>query len=83
MAMLGETRSRRRTWYLIAAFMVTIVSWLGIEDASHKVLPTFLGKYPGEALWSLMVFFGLGLIFKQASEGLKLELCGARLLFRN
>ncbi len=66
MAMLGETRSRRRTRYLIA-FMVTIVAGLASRRFS-QVLPAFLGKYPGDALWSLMVFFGLGIIFKQASS---------------
>src|SRR4051812_2234148 len=29
-------------------------------------LPAFLGKYPGDALWSLMVFFGLGALFPKA-----------------
>jgi hypothetical protein len=33
-----------------------------------EVLPAFLGNYPGDALRSLMVFFGLGIIFNQASS---------------
>ena len=27
-----------------------------------------MGKYPGDALWSLMVFFGMGVIFNKASS---------------
>ncbi|MGZ4963392.1 MAG: ribosomal maturation YjgA family protein [Limisphaerales bacterium] len=66
MAMLAETRSRKRAWYLIA-FVVTIVAGLASRRFS-QVLPALLGKYPGDALWSLMVFFGLGIIFKQLSS---------------
>lgn len=27
-----------------------------------------MGKYPGDVLWSLMVFFGFGIIFRTASS---------------
>ncbi|MDB6147817.1 MAG: hypothetical protein JWO45_1481 [Spartobacteria bacterium] len=64
--MLTEARSRRRTWYLIA-FVVTIVAGLASRRFS-QVLPEFLGKYPGDALWSLIVFFGLGFFFKHVSS---------------
>ena len=66
MAMVAKARSRRRRWYLIA-FVATIVAGLASRHFS-QVLPAFLGKYPGDVLWSLMVFFGLGIIFNQVSS---------------
>ncbi len=48
------------------AFLATIAAGL----ASRKfpgLLPAFLGKYPGDALWSLMVFFGVGAMFPTAA----------------
>ncbi|MES2659241.1 MAG: DUF2809 domain-containing protein [Verrucomicrobiota bacterium] len=30
-------------------------------------LPPFLGKYGGDALWALLVFFGFGFLFKRIS----------------
>src|SRR4051812_28395406 len=64
--MLTESRCRRRMWYVIA-FVVTIAAGLA-SRRFPQVLPEFLGKYPGDALWSLMVFFGLGAIFKRVSS---------------
>lgn len=66
MAILTEARSRKRTWYLIA-FVATIAAGLASRRFPH-VLPAFLGKYPGDALWALMVFFGLGSIFHKISS---------------
>jgi hypothetical protein len=66
MAMLLEPRSRRRTWYLLA-FVATIAVGLASRRYS-EVLPEFVGKFPGDALWSLMVFFGIGAIFNKASS---------------
>ena len=31
-----------------------------------QVLPAALGKYPGDVLWALMVFFGMGAFFNKA-----------------
>lgn len=66
MSTLLETRSRRRTWYLIA-FGLTIFAGLA-SRRFPQLLPSFVGKYPGDVLWSLMVFFGLGAIFRSASS---------------
>lgn len=66
MAMLLEARFRKRTWYLLA-FVVTIATGLASRRFSN-VLPAAVGKYPGDALWSLMVFFGMGVIFSKASS---------------
>lgn len=36
---------------------------LGLASRKYPFLfPGFLGKYPGDALWSLMVYFGLALL---------------------
>ena len=66
MALLLEARFRKRRWYLLA-----VVTTIAVGLASRRfsqVLPGSLGKYPGDALWSLMVFFGMGAIFRKASS---------------
>jgi hypothetical protein len=66
MAMLLEARLRKRTWYLVA-----VVTTIAVGLASRRfspVLPVFASKYPGDALWSLMVFFAMGAIFSKASS---------------
>jgi hypothetical protein len=66
MAILLEARFRKRTWYLVAV-VATIAVGLASRRFSH-VLPVPAGKYPGDALWSLMVFFGMGALFRKASS---------------
>ena len=66
MAMLLEARFRKRRWYLLA-----VVTTIAVGLASRwfsQVLPASAGKYPGDALWSLMVFFGMGAIFSKAAS---------------
>ncbi len=49
-----------RRWYASAFIAVTV---LGLASRSYPALfPAALGKYPGDALWALMVFCGLGFI---------------------
>ena len=60
------SRPPSRTWYILAC-VVTIAAGLGSRHFP-QLLPEFLGKYPGDALWTLMVFFGLGAIFRPASR---------------
>jgi hypothetical protein len=71
MTMLLKARFRKRTWYLLA-FVAMIGAGL-ISRRFPQVVPAFAGKYPGDVLWSLMVFFGMGAIFRNASS-LKLGL---------
>jgi hypothetical protein len=53
--------ARKRSW-LVAAFGTTIV--LGLASRHYPFLfPGAFGKYPGDALWALMVYFGWGLVF--------------------
>lgn len=63
---LLEARPRKRAWYLFA-IVITVAAGLASRHFS-RFLPAFLGKYPGDALWSLMVFFGLGAFFRKASS---------------
>jgi hypothetical protein len=51
----APTARRRRT--AIAAMLLALV--LGLASRHWPgVMPAVLGKYPGDALWALMVFFG-------------------------
>ncbi len=73
MTRLLQARHRKRTWYLLA-FIVTIALGLASRRFPH-ILPSALGKYPGDALWAIMVFFGMGAIFNKVPS---FELgCGA------
>lgn len=46
-----------------------VAATIGAGLASRRfpqTVPDFLGKYPGDVLWALMVFLGLGVIFSRA-----------------
>ena len=59
------TSGRKRVWYVLAT-IVTIA--LGLVSRHFRgALPEVLGKYPGDALWALMVFFGWGAVLTRAS----------------
>jgi len=58
---LDAAPARHRGIYLLA-IAVTIAAGLA-SRRFPSLLPAFLGKYPGDALWSLMVFLGWGTIF--------------------
>ena len=56
---------RKRGWYVLAV-IVTIA--LGLASRHFRgALPDLFGKYPGDALWALMVFFGWGAVLTRAS----------------
>src|SRR5579863_7249000 len=66
MSALLQAHLRSRGSYFFAV-VLTIAAGL----ASRRfpgLLPSFFGKYPGDALWALMVFFGWGVIFCKASS---------------
>jgi len=69
MTMLLQARSRKRTWYLLA-FVVSIAAGLASRRFPQG-LPAAFGKYPGDVLWALMVFLGMGAICNKA-PGLQL-----------
>ena|ERR1017187_6591802 len=60
--LVGEPRNR--VVYSIAAAGVIV---LGLASRHiHGLFPQALGKYPGDALWTLMVFFGLGCLLPRS-----------------
>jgi hypothetical protein len=65
MPSLTATRSRNRAVYVLA-FVVTIL--LGLASRRyHGAISELFGKYPGDALWAAMVFFGWGALRPRAS----------------
>jgi Protein of unknown function (DUF2809) len=59
-AFVGSGIVNARRYYAVA--FIGVVA-LGLASRSHPGLfPALLGKYPGEALWALMVFCGLGFL---------------------
>jgi hypothetical protein len=65
MQIIFTSQHRVRSWYLLA-FLVTMAA--GLASRKYSVaLPSILGKYPGDVLWALMVFFGMGMIFNNAT----------------
>lgn len=56
---------RSRVLYLSAAAVVVV---LGLASRRYPLLvPATLGKYPGDALWALMVFLVAGALLRSAS----------------
>lgn len=66
MQTLLAARLRSRAWYLVATIGMVVAGLASRHFPGW--LPSSLGKYPGDALWSLMVFFGLGSIFHHAAS---------------
>jgi hypothetical protein len=44
---------RDRLWYTLLIMLVTIA---GLASRRYPLLPDILGKYPGDALWTMMMF---------------------------
>ena len=64
--MLTKSLSRNPVWYLLA-----VIATIAVGLATRRFpafVPDFLGKYPGDALWALMVFLGWGIIFPVATR---------------
>lgn len=53
-----STNNRNQTSYVMAAIAVIAIGLASRNIAG--LFPAELGKYPGDALWALMVFFFLG-----------------------
>jgi hypothetical protein len=60
------TKTRNRRWHL-PALIVVIAAGLASRRYAW-LLPAYLGKYPGDALWALMVFLLWGLALPKASS---------------
>jgi hypothetical protein len=47
----------RRNRFILALYIVGIIA-LGLASRKYPFFfPTFMGKYPGDALWSVMVYY--------------------------
>ena len=57
--MISKPFSHRRS-HLALALVATIA--LGLASRAFPLFPAFLGKYPGDALWALMVLFGIAFV---------------------
>jgi len=58
-------RYRNRAMYALACLIAVL---FGLASRRYPdVLPAFLGKYPGDTLWAVMVFFGWGLLRRRDS----------------
>lgn len=60
-----QSISRHR---LLLAVCIVVVVLLGLASRKYSLFPPGLGKYPGDALWSLMVYFGWALFKPSASS---------------
>ncbi|MES2460504.1 MAG: DUF2809 domain-containing protein [Armatimonadota bacterium] len=64
---MPEPKISKRSRFAYGAVTLGIVL-LGIASRKFPGLfPVLLGKYPGDALWTLMVFFGLGIVLPRWS----------------
>ena len=68
---------RNRTFYALL-----VVGTIGVGLATRSTLiymPRIFGKYPGDCLWAVMVFWGVGMLFPALSTsraaGLALLIC--------
>lgn len=56
----------KRSRWRLAACLVAVIA-LGLASRKFPLLPAFLGKYPGDSLWALMVFVGWAFCKPRAS----------------
>lgn len=62
---MEQLMKRNRIWLVIGLVVVIV---LGLASRKFPWLfPVFLGKYPGDSLWALMVFLGCGFLKPRAS----------------
>jgi len=65
--MASATSKRSKLWLGVAALAVIV---FGLASRKYPSLfPAFLGKYPGDALWALLVFLGWAFIKPEAPVG--------------
>ena len=66
MQTLLESRFRNRWWYLVAC-LATVLAGLA-SRRFPQAIPSFMGKYPGDVLWAMMVFLGVAALFRKSSS---------------
>ncbi|OEZ62149.1 DUF2809 domain-containing protein [Duganella sp. HH105] len=70
--------ARKRLW-LFVAFVAVIVCGL-LSRKYPFLLPAFLGKYPGDALWAVMVYLGCAFVRPGAATG-RLAACALAICY--
>lgn len=66
---MTSIKTCRDRWLLFFGFIAVVV--LGLASRRFPAMfPAFLGKYPGDSLWALMVFIGWAFIKPRASTTL-------------
>ncbi len=67
---------RQRKLYAVVIVVVIVLGLL--SRRFPNALPAMLGKYPGDALWALMIFFGIGFLFPRLAS---VRVAGSALAF--
>ena len=62
---MAKSRLARNRYWLGLGILAII--GLGLASRRFPLFPAILWKYPGDALWALMVYLGWGFIFTEAS----------------
>jgi hypothetical protein len=63
-----EERSGRAFWKSLLA--LNLVTGFGLASRRWDLFPTILGKYPGDALWALMVYLLIGMVRRKMSSSM-------------
>jgi hypothetical protein len=66
----SQTKARSKFSLIFCIFLTTA---LGLASRQWSLFPNIFGKYPGDALWSLMVYFGWALL-KPKTQPIKIGL---------
>ncbi|MEO7098892.1 MAG: DUF2809 domain-containing protein [Luteolibacter sp.] len=61
---LVRERIRKRLWYVFA--MLGVMALGLVSRRIPGLFPTAFGKYPGDVLWTLMVFLGWAIVFPKS-----------------
>jgi len=64
----SEARQGRLFWKSLSALNLT--TGLGLASRRWDLFPTVFGKYPGDALWALMVFVLVGMLRRKMSASM-------------
>lgn len=64
--MIATSGRYRRNLYGQICALVTVIA-LGLNSRESDLFPACFGKYPGDALWALMVFFLWGIVLPTTS----------------
>lgn len=64
---MGLTKTRKlNRWFYLLAMMISLLLGL-LWRSGWILLPKWLSKYGGDAIWAMMVFFGIGFLMPRRS----------------